>query len=197
MNQPPSQIEAPRSRSDSPRPEPGRLKKPAFWLTLGVMLLFWLVFSGRFDLFHLSLGVVSCALVAWLSSDLLFADPAGRPSLSPWPRFILVYAPWLLWQIVLASVNVLLICLRPRMEAAIDPHLVRFTTRLESDLAKVTLANSITLTPGTITVRVDREGGFIVHALDAKSGDINALRAMEAQVARTFGEDAPARGEKE
>ena len=103
-----------------------------------ILFAFWLLFSGHFDALHLTLGIVCCGLVAMFSSDLLFPDPLSPRMLVITGRF-LVYIPWLLWQIVLANLHVLYLVVRP---GEIRPQVMRFRTRLRSDLAQVTLATS-------------------------------------------------------
>ncbi|MHC4526140.1 MAG: Na+/H+ antiporter subunit E [Planctomycetota bacterium] len=157
-----------------------------FIITFVIMIGFWLIFSGKFDLFHLSLGVVSCLIVTFFSSDLLF--PAGLKTdfLACWVRFAL-YVPWLLYQILLANLHVLRLSFHPRMMALIDPHIMEFNSHLESDIARTTFANSITLTPGTITVNVSAMGRFTVHCIDVSSGD-PLPGEMERQIERIFKE---------
>ncbi len=72
------------------------------------------------------------------------------------------YIPWLIWQIVISSLQVAYAVLRPKMP--IDPALIRFKTKLPNLESKVILGNSITLTPGTITIRIEGDE-FLVHAL--------------------------------
>lgn len=154
--------------------------------TFVVMFPLWVILSGRFDAFHLTLGVVSCGLVGWLSADLLASSLGGAP---PWPliRGYIRYIPWLLLQIFLASLHVLRLVFHPRMMELIDPRIIRFKSRLKSELALVTFANSITLTPGTITVFVNPDGEFRVHAIDRTCAE--ALPGdMERKVAAIFGE---------
>jgi multicomponent Na+:H+ antiporter subunit E len=73
------------------------------------------------------------------------------------------------------------------MLALIDPKIIEFNSRLKSDVARTTFANSITLTPGTITVSVSVLGTFSVHCIDEKSGQ-DLPGEMEARVAKVFGE---------
>jgi len=150
------------------------------------MIGFWLIFSGKFDLFHLSLGVVSCLIVTYFSSDLLFPDGLKTDFLACWIRFAL-YVPWLLYQILLANLYVLRLSFHPRMMALIDPHIIEFSSPLESDIARTTFANSITLTPGTITVNVSAMGRYTVHCIDVSSGD-SLPGEMERQIERIFKE---------
>jgi multicomponent Na+:H+ antiporter subunit E len=69
----------------------------------------------------------------------------------------------------------------------IDPEIIRFKSKLNQDLSLVTFANSITLTPGTITVYVTMDGVFSVHAIDKKSSE-GLPGEMEERIARAFGE---------
>lgn len=153
---------------------------PAKIATFFIMLAFWVVMSGMFDAFHLSLGVLSCLLVAHFSHDLLFAG--GR--VGPWLRDlvgILFYLPYLFKEIVLANLQVAYIVLHPRMLELIDPTLVRFKTSLRRPISKVTLGQSITLTPATITVSID-DDEFTVYAL-TRSGAESLPGEMERRVA--------------
>lgn len=159
----------------------------AFLLTFFLMFATWILLSGRFDLFHLALGVFSSALVAYFSRDLLFSSGILPDFRGLSVRFA-VYIPWLMWQILLANLHVLKLALSPGVKENLDPHIIRIRSRLKTDLSLVTYANSITLTPGTITVFASQDGEVTVHAIDRQSGDPESLRIMEEKVARTFGE---------
>jgi multicomponent Na+:H+ antiporter subunit E len=150
------------------------------------MFTVWLVFSGRFDGFHLILGVVSCTIIALLSADLLFPFPVNRDLPFLWLR-IVGYLPWLFYQILRANLHVMYLVFHPRMIELIDPHIIEFNSELTSDVARTTFANSITLTPGTITVNVTALGKFSVHCIDTESG-LPLPGEMEARIANVFGE---------
>jgi multicomponent Na+:H+ antiporter subunit E len=80
------------------------------------------------------------------------------------------------------------LALHPRMNDLIDPHIIRFKTKLRKDMSLVTFANSITLTPGTITILI-RDGYYFVHAIDMKvAGDLPG--EMEERVGHVFMEDS-------
>jgi len=161
-------------------------RKSSFFISFFILFLFWVVFSGRFDGFHLGLGVISCAIVSWFVSDLSTPDPRPIGMFRLWLNFIL-YFPWLIWQIFLANLHLLVLVLSPNMMDRIDPHIVKIKSRLRDRLALVTFANSITLTPGTITVNVSIYGDLSIHAIDKESAE--ALPGeMERRVARIFGE---------
>lgn len=139
-------------------------------LPLAIVLFgLWVVLSGKFDALHLLLGAGSAVGVSLGTRRLLLLPPAIGPeavypfAAIPWLR-LLAYLPWLLWQIVLSSLQVAYAVLHPRMP--IQPGFIRFRTALPHPLAQLTLATSITLTPGTITIDV-QDDEFVVHALTA------------------------------
>ncbi len=149
-------------------------------------MITWLVLSGKFDLFHISLGVVSSAIVTATSGDMLLKARrlAGLPE--AWLRFI-AYIPWLLFEIFRANMHVMRLVFHPRMMELIDPHMIRFQTRLDNEMGRFILANSITLTPGTITVYLSIFGQYTVHAIDRASGQ-GLPGEMENRVGAIFGE---------
>ena len=151
--------------------------------TFLIMMGFWVLLSGKFDLFHLTLGVLSSALVSYLSADILMHDTGKKDRLAIAFRF-LAYIPWLLYQIVLSTIHVSFLALHPRMLDKIDPTIVTFKSRLQSNVARVALANSITLTPGTITIRVEGDI-FYVHAISRKAA-AGLPGEMEDRLARVF-----------
>ncbi|MCP4752806.1 MAG: Na+/H+ antiporter subunit E [Proteobacteria bacterium] len=157
-----------------------------FFFTFVLMFTGWIIISGKFDLFHLTLGVVSCLIISFFSSDLLFASTDLKKMAVQWPLFAM-YIPWLLYQVFLANIHVMYLVFHPRMMDLIDPGIIRFKSQLKSDMSRTTFANSITLTPGTITVYVTNYGDFKVHVIDKPSGD--ALPGdMEKRIARIFDE---------
>jgi multicomponent Na+:H+ antiporter subunit E len=100
-------------------------------------------------------------------------------------RFIM-YIPWLMYQIILSNIHVAKIVLNPAMP--IDPEVVSYKHNLKKDVSIVTFANSITLTPGTITAEIV-DGEFLVHCLDKKVTDDLNTGEMEDRIARVFMED--------
>jgi len=159
-----------------------------FLAVFTLLFAFWVFLSGFFDLFHLSLGVICCAIVSYGSHDLIFTQINLR-NLKERHRagknFIL-YLPWLIYQIYLANVHVVYLIWHPRMP--IDPKIIRFKTKWRGDLVLVTMANSITLTPGTITLDI-QEGEYYVHALSKKVADDLLGGEMQDRVGRIFGEE--------
>jgi multicomponent Na+:H+ antiporter subunit E len=159
-----------------------------FLVTFVILYGFWVQLSGVFDFFHLSLGVISCGLVSIVSRDLLFSEGKVTPDhLSAVLRFIR-YLPWLIYQIILANIYVAKLVLNPKMSSLINPRIIRFKVRLKTDVALMTYANSITLTPGTITVLI-KDGYYYVHSIDQKVADDLLTGEMEDRVAQIYRED--------
>lgn len=156
-----------------------------FLATFTILFAFWIFLSGFFDLFHLSLGVICCGIVAYASHDLLFTETNLRKRHFTGRNFVL-YLPWLIYQIYLANVHVVYLVWHPKLP--IDPKIIRFKTKWRGDLVLVTMANSITLTPGTITLDI-REGEYYVHALSKKVADDLLAGEMQDRVGRIYGEE--------
>lgn len=134
----------------------------SFILTSIIMLVFWILLSGEFNLILLISAVFASLFVASISHDLLIGDADIRAGVTRLGRF-LKYLPWLLYQILLSNIDLVYRTLHPGMP--IDPCLVKFDTSLRTDIGITILANSITLTPGTVTVEATKDGVFIVHAI--------------------------------
>ena len=155
-----------------------------FIATYIIVFAFWILLSAHFDRFHVGAGIVCSLIVAYASHDLLFAG-TGNHTLTKIVRFI-AYLPWLIYQIVLANIDVAKRALSPRMP--IDPQVVTFKTMLKSDVARTALANSITLTPGTVTIDIV-DDVFYVHAIAKEPADDLLEGAMERRIAHVFMED--------
>jgi len=158
----------------------------SFLITFVLMAFTWIVLSGKFEPLLLWLGGISCFLVSYYFHDLLFPDLKPEYFMI-FLRFI-KYCPWLILEIIKANFHLLYLAFHPRMKDLIDPHIITFKTNLKSDIAIATLANSITLTPGTITVTADSDGVFRVHSIDRESAEALPGIMLE-KVAKVFGED--------
>lgn len=151
-----------------------------------VLFAFWMALSGRTDPLFLAMGIASAAFVTALTYDLV-ADSLG---VEPWRwrlarrtwRFA-VYLSWMVSRIVVASVQIAYYIIHPR--ASLEPRVLRFRCGLRSPVARVMLANSITLVPGTLTLRVEGEE-FTVHVLVRDSADDLLNARMQNMVGRVF-----------
>ena len=125
-----------------------------------VLYLFWLLLSGFFTAFLMSAGVGSALAVVWFARRMDLVDGEGHP-IHLGPKAML-YWPWLLKEIVKSAWDVSKIIVHPKLP--ISPTLVRFKPGQRTDIGLVIHANSITLTPGTITIEASAEE-FLVHGL--------------------------------
>ncbi len=129
-----------------------------------VLYLFWLLLSGFFTAFLMSAGVGSALAVVWFARRLDLVDGEGHP-IHIGPKAML-YWPWLLKEIVKSAWDVSKIIVHPKLP--ISPTLVRFKPGQRTDIGLVIHANSITLTPGTITIEASAEE-FLVHGLTRRA----------------------------
>lgn len=131
-------------------------------LVFGVSYLFYLLIGGFGGVTDAVTGAISAAIVAWVLGPIVVKHrPDGR-RLARQSARMLVYAPWLLWEIAKANVQIAYYVLHPSLP--IDPRMERVEAAVWGDLPATTLANSITLTPGTLTVDVEQRE-FLVHTL--------------------------------
>jgi multicomponent Na+:H+ antiporter subunit E len=164
----------------------------SFLITAIAMFAFWILLSGEFTFILITSGVIASLIVAYLSHDIFIGKADMKVETGRVFRF-LRYLPWLLWQIILCNVEIAYLVLNPK--PLVDPQLVRFKPDLKSDLGIVTLANSITLTPGTVTVEANREE-FIIHAIWQKSAEGIISGEMQRKVKEIEGEVKELEGEK-
>lgn len=140
-------------------------------LTLSFLSLmaFWLAMSGIFDFVHIAMGVVTVVGVMIFNYQLkqhhFFKDDMDDLSELRFGRAV-YYFFWMIYQIIVAGFHVLTVIIRPKMP--IEPTLITFEVDLPSAHAKMILGNSITLTPGTLTIDIE-DDTFTVHAIDSTS----------------------------
>ena len=148
---------------------------PGLVLALAVL---WFALSGQTSPFFIGLGVVSVLLTLWLAGRLRIIDRNA----SPFYRLpqMLVYLGWLIVEVVKANIAVIARVLGPRH--AIDPAVVRLRTRARTDLGKALFANSITLTPGTVTIDVQGDK-VMVHALVREKASVASFEPMDRRAA--------------
>ena len=119
----------------------------------------WLLWSGIYKPLLLSLGAFSCLLSLYIAQRVgFFKQSTGLHLLPRLPRFSL----WLLVEIVKSSLEVVRLVLDPKLP--ISPTVVQIKAEPEDDVGQVILANSITLTPGTVTLDVF-DNRLLVHCV--------------------------------
>jgi len=145
-------------------------------LTAVVLFALWLALSSTLSPAHVAVGAAVAALVAWLNPSLPHLRRLSWIS-------ALAYQPWLFGRILKSGLHVSRLILDPILPIA--PKLIRRQTSLKGDGELVVLGNSITLTPGTITVEI-APGEVLVHAIDEESTEDLLGGALESKVARVF-----------
>jgi multicomponent Na+:H+ antiporter subunit E len=125
----------------------------------------WLLFTGTVAAFPLLLGLFFSTIIAMLTYHLFIEEQeAARRDLIPRMYLLIGYLILIMFKVYIASFRIAW----KVATGDITPRIVHFRTRLRSDLARVALANSITLTPGTLTLDLD-EDHLVVHWLDAST----------------------------
>ncbi len=130
----------------------------------------WSFFCWIPDWQHLIIGLFVSLLVALLTGDMFVKRPHLFRSFKRYAWFF-YYIPIFLWECFKANIDVAFRVGHP--DLPIHPGIVKVKTTLKSDTGLTFLANSITLTPGTLTVDIDKEGGYLyVHWIEVRSKDI-------------------------
>ena len=155
-------------------------------LFLASMLLWWLLFWPLdFRTRTMDWQVLVAGLVVSLASSLLFVEVFTRhPGRLFNPRrwyWALVYLPVFVWAMLRANLDVLYRVIHPRLP--IRPGIVKVRTKLQSESGRTALANSITLTPGTMTVDITDDGYLYIHWIWVHTTDVEEATA---RIVRTF-----------
>jgi multicomponent Na+:H+ antiporter subunit E len=139
----------------------------------------WLLLSGHYTPLILSFGAVSVLIVVWFMWRMERADE--KLEVLPMRPSMLYYLLWLMWQVVLSNIDLVRRIWDPNLP--IRPTWQRLDTKVTSSLAKTLYANSITLTPGTLTTDV-REDHFMVHSLSPDGIEDLRKGGMEEKIQR-------------
>jgi multicomponent Na+:H+ antiporter subunit E len=133
-------------------------------MTVGLTVL-WLLLSGQGAIWFLALGVISIALSVLIAIRMDLIDHEGAPA-HIYGRATTLYWIWLLWEIAKADWYIAKCVFRPL--SSLSPTMFRAPTTQKSALGQAIYANSITLTPGTVTVDIE-PGTVLVHAITAEA----------------------------
>jgi len=148
-----------------------------------ILAILWLLLSGHFTPLLLGLGVVSIALTVGIARRMQILDGEAVP-LHLVTR-ALRYWPWLVWEIVKANIEVVRIIIDPRLP--ISPTLVKVKASQRNELGRAIYANSITLTPGTVSMDMDGDT-ITVHALTRAGAESLEEGDMDRRVSRLNGD---------
>jgi len=131
----------------------------------GVLYALWLLLSGYLETWLLLLGLASVGVAVFVSIRMDVVDHEGHPIHLSWRA--LLYWPWLGWEIVKANIDVAKAILSRDMP--IELRVLRIKASQVTELGYVLFANSITLTPGTVTLTLDSIGEMDIHSLTPAS----------------------------
>ncbi|MBN2096936.1 MAG: Na+/H+ antiporter subunit E [Candidatus Omnitrophica bacterium] len=138
-----------------------------------VALLVWSLLSWVPDWQHLLVGIFVAWFVAFITGDLFIRRAHVLKHFSRYWYFVSLYLPTFLWECLKANLDVAFRVLHPNLP--INPGIVKVNTSLKSDTALTFLANSITLTPGTLTVDIDKDNNVLyVHWIDVQAKDVES-----------------------
>lgn len=144
------------------------------------ILLTWPFYNGEVDYQVVIAGLAAALVVSFLFHDLLPKE--HHVFISPIRVFwFLVYVPVFFYYVLMANFDVVYRALHPKMP--IKPGIVKIKTKLKSESGITALANSITLTPGTLTVDLTDDGYLYVHWINVKSDDVEQATQL---IARKF-----------
>jgi len=149
---------------------------------LGFLLAFWLALSGHFSLGLVTAGALSALICLFAALRLRIVDREGHPI--ELYRGALTYLPWLVGEIAKSGWAVTKIILHPGLPISPTMTVVKASQRTGAGIA--TYANSITLTPGTITVGVDRDE-LTIHALVREGASDLEAGGMDRRVSQCEG----------
>ena len=147
-----------------------------------VLFGFWLTLSGILEPFLITAGAASAAAVVWLAHRMALIDREGHPI--HLGRTIFTYLPWLFKEIAKSGWDVAKIILDPRLP--VSPEFFHVKASQRTSVGVATYANSITLTPGTVSVEV-ADGKILVHALTREGASSLAAGDMDLRVLRFEG----------
>lgn len=133
------------------------------------MLLTWPIVDGQLDWQVVIAGVIAAATVSLLFHEILPKE--HHVFISPVRIFwFLLYIPVFFYYVMIANLDVVYRALHPKMP--IKPGIVKIKTKLKTESGITALANSITLTPGTLTVDLTDDGYMYIHWINVKSDDV-------------------------
>ncbi|MCD6372752.1 MAG: Na+/H+ antiporter subunit E [Thermococcus sp.] len=136
--------------------------------TVIVLFLIWLFLTASLDPQELAFGLILSLIVAALTYEIFTTN--GLANLHPRRvAYAIAYVPYFLWAMIMANLDVAYRVLHPKRP--INPGIVECKTVLKNEVGKLALANSITLTPGTITLDIDGDKYFI-HWIDVKDDSV-------------------------
>lgn len=150
---------------------------------LVVLAVYWWLLSGQTGIFFIGSGVVCILGTLYVCKRLGIVDEESVPLRSL--LGMLTYIPWLLWQVLLSNIHVAKIVWSPGLQ--INPRRITVPLKTKTAFGAATYANSITLTPGTVTIEVNKHE-ILVHALSDETAEDLLSGSMQDKVCKMEGQ---------
>ncbi len=143
-------------------------EKLRYIISFMIIFIFWIILTEKVNMQNISVGILISGLIFYINRENISYIKGKRLLNFKKIKYIFAYIILLLKEITIANFQVAKIVLGKNLD--ISPTVVRFNTKLKDDFLKAILANSITLTPGTLTIKVI-DNTFIVHCLLREHGE--------------------------
>jgi len=160
------------------------MKHVLFFITTFIL---WLLLTWTVNIQHFTIGLALSFITTLVFGGLFIKEPNKIFQLNRWLWF-LCYVPLFIWECLKANIDVAYRVVHPLMP--IKPGIVKVRTELKSDIAKTVLANSITLTPGTMSVAIEGEYLYIhwinVEAMDIEGASKRIVSVFEPLIKKIF-----------
>lgn len=161
-----------------------RWKLVRFTITALSMFALWLIFTASLEVFSLVTGLGGSLFVAGLTYDIFIPrHQAGLNFFVPRPFFLLLYLLLMIFYIYRSSAAMLAAVITGK----VNPRIVHFRTALKSDMARMVLANSITITPGTLTLDLNDDHLTVHWFLSTTSHSKAAGTAVKGPIEKHLG----------
>ena len=145
-----------------------------------------IVLSGQFNIKFLTIGFAVSAIVSRVCIPLFFDEETGEFILAMSPVKLFLYFIWLFWQIALSTISLVPVVLFGTHSG--EESVFTFTWEYKSKMAKAILISSIILTPGTVTIDIEKGSIYHIHALTHKAKNDLLQGDMQRKVGELFGE---------
>jgi len=154
------------------------MKNKSILFTLAFII--WCILNWVPDWQHITIGIFVALFTVIMTGDLFVTTPQLLKHPHRYWYFVIHYIPRFLWECLKANIDVAYRVLHPNMP--IKPGIVKVKTGLKTDTALTFLANSITLTPGTMTVDIDRDNGILyIHWINVSDKEIQKTTEIIAE----------------
>lgn len=149
------------------------------------MMAFWLILSGHYDVFHITVGAIAVVLVLWFNYKMIrykFFEE-GKTFRFYWIQLV-YFVPFMIWAITLSALKIVNVLIKPKMPVKLA--IIKFKSKLPNTVAKVFFGNCITLTPGTLTVQI-KDNEYLIHTLANETDLLQIDRSLANALGKLYG----------